>query len=66
MLHGPKAAGPNPFLMELVNAGVDGFALPQDTLQTAAQAFGLQSSSTATIEKQARHLDLVNPFWLTG
>ncbi|KAK9868744.1 hypothetical protein WJX84_002774 [Apatococcus fuscideae] len=52
MLHGPKAAGPNPFLMELVNAGVDGFALPQDTLQTAAQAFGLQSSSTATIEKQ--------------
>lgn len=52
MLNGPKDVGPNPFLMELVSAGVDGLALPSQSFQTAAQAFGLQSAAQESMEKQ--------------
>ena len=52
ILNGPKDMGPNPFLMELVSAGVDGLALPSQSFQTAAQAFGLQSAAQQSMDKQ--------------
>ncbi|KAK9847358.1 hypothetical protein WJX84_004848 [Apatococcus fuscideae] len=52
LLNGPKESGPHPFLMELVGAGVDGIALPLESLDTAAHAFGLQNASSESLEKQ--------------
>lgn len=54
VLNGPKESGPHPFLMELVGAGVDGIALPLESLDTAAHAFGLQNASSAPVDKQVR------------
>ena len=52
VVNGPKDSGPHPFLMELVGAGVDGIALPLESLDTAAHAFGLQNASSESVDKQ--------------
>ena len=52
VVNGPKESGPHPFLMELVGAGVDGIALPLESLDTAAHAFGLQNASSESVDKQ--------------